>query len=163
MIDTKEILWKFAEELNARMIENGVTYRQVAYAARVTKGSVVHYKSGNTFPEPWTLALIADYLGCSVDELLGYPNPHIFARTRRWIPAIERFPNWDAFADYFRERLSDLMNAKHMTAEELAKNIGASTRTIDMYLSVHRWTPDTPSFLRICDALDCTPSDLLGY
>lgn len=163
MTNPRNTLMDFTQEFNERMDAKGVTYRQVAYAARVTKGSVAHYKLGNTFPEPWTLILIADYLECSVDELFGYSEPHIPKVGRRKVPAVEVFPNWDPFADYFRERLIKFMEERNMSSIDLAELSGISVRTIEMYLSVHRWTPKTPDLLRICDALDCTPSDLLGY
>lgn len=157
----KEKLLDFSDELNKRMTDKGVTYRQVALAARVTRGSMIHYKSGNSFPELYTLVLMAEYLDCSVDDLLGYKSTYILGDAR--IPATSRFRNKDEFADYIRIQLCYFMNVKAVNAEELSNHASISVKTIDMYLSVHRWVPRTVDFLHICEALKCTPSELLGY
>lgn len=49
MVNVRNVKIKFAEELNSRMLERGVTYRQAALAVGVTKGAFVHYKSGIAF------------------------------------------------------------------------------------------------------------------
>ena len=161
MVDIKAALRRFAIELDKLMDDNGVTYRQVALAARVTRGSMIHYKSGNAFPELYSLVLMADYLNCNVDDLLGYIPNH--AEVGRRIEANDRFRNKDDFADYFRLRLYECMRENAVDANELARRASVSSNTIDMYLSVHRWLPRTSDFLHICDALNCTPSELLGY
>ena len=164
MVDVRDVQIRFGAELNRRMDLKGISYRQLAYKSRVTKGSMIHYKSRNSFPEVWNLILIADCLDCSVDELLDYDEPNTTPEWRaKRIPAIEKFYTEDEFADYFRERLIKFMKKKHMDLDELAQRSDISARTIDMYLSVHRWVPQTPNLLRLADALDCTPSDLLGY
>ena len=160
MVDNRDILATFAENLNKRMEIKGITYRQVAFAAKVSKGSVVHYRLGNCFPKLWTLVLIADYLECGVGELLGYPS--MLAIDHKY-NATELYTNEDVFMDYFRDRLDQMMRIQHVSPEELADKSGCSVDTIDMYLSIHRWIPQVPDFLNLCDALDCTPSELLGY
>lgn len=72
MVNVRNVKIKFAEELNSRMQERGVTYRQAALTVGVTKGAFVHYKSGDCFPELFVLIRIANYLNCLVDDLLGY-------------------------------------------------------------------------------------------
>ena len=142
------------------MLERGVTYRQAALAVGVTKGAFVHYKSGICFPELFVLVRIANYLNCSVDELLGY----ISGRTMRLNKSMnDDFSDEDEFKDYFRERLIFMMTEKNLGVNELARKSRVSIDTIEMYLSIHRWVPCVIDFLYICDALDCTPSDLLGY
>ena len=160
-MNTKDALLIFSTELNKRMEDKGVTYRQVALASRVTRGSMVHYKSGNSFPELYTLVLMADYLDCSVDDLLGHHSGYILPD--REISIQNRFADEDEFADYVRTRLFDYMKLKHMDAEELARLTAISAKTIEMYLSVHRWVPRVPELLQICESLECTPSELLGY
>ena len=160
MVNDKIVLRMFSENLNKRMEQKGVTYRQVAFAARVTKGCLVHYKSGNSFPELWTLVLMASYLDCSVDGQLGYSDLDTsFSSTRLIKPLMDE----DYFDDYFRECLMNMMNSKNVDIFELSDRSGVSKNYIEMYLSIHRWVPRVPDFLAICDALECTPSDLLGY
>ena len=161
MIDTRDVLITFSEELNRRMEEKGVSYRQVAFAVRVARGSMIHYKSRYCFPKLWILVLIANYLECSVNELLGYPV--CFSNSDRKYDAIELYPNEDVFIDYFRDRLRQQMRLEDVSSQQLAMKTGFKVDTIEMYLSVHRWIPQVPDFLVLCDALKCTPSDLLGY
>ena len=160
MVNVRDVRITFAEELNTRMQEKGVTYRQTALAAGVTKGAFIHYKSGNCFPELFTLIRIANYLNCSVDSLLGYRSD---GRLRLNTDIGGGFFNEDKFKDYFRERFATMLKRARMSVDELTCKSLVSIETIEMYLSVHRWVPQVPDLLRICDALDCTPSDLLGY
>lgn len=160
MINVRDVKITFAEELNKRMQEKGVTYRQTALAVGVTKGAFIHYKSGNSFPELFTLIRISNYLNCSVDSLLGYRSD---GKLRLNSGVGGAFSNEDEFKDYFRERFMAMMEQVGMNANDLSRKSLVSTKYIEMYLSVHRWIPQVPDFLRICDALGCTPSDLLGY
>ena len=142
------------------MLERGVAYRQAALAVGVTKGAFVHCKSGSCFPELFVLVRIANYLNCSVDELLGY----ISGRTMRLNKSMnDDFSDEYEFKDYFRERLIFMMTEKNLGVNELARKSRVSIDTIEMYLSIHRWVPCVIDFLYICDALECTPSGLLGY
>lgn len=160
MTNSRDVLVTFSEELNRLMQDRNVTYRQVALAARVTRTQMSRYKSGACFPDLWTLVLIADCLKCSVSELLGYsdslPMEHRFN-------ASELYTNEDIFADYFRDRLQQRMRSEHVNSQQLSAKSGISINHIEMYVSVHRWVPRISEFLCICSALECTPSDLLGY
>lgn len=160
MVNIRDAKITFAEELNERMRENGVTYRQTALAVGVTKGSFIHYKSGNSFPELFTLIRISNYLNCSVDSLLGYRSD---GKLRLSTDTSGDFFNEDEFKDYFRSRLITMMEQAGMNANDLSRKSLVSTKYIEMYLSVYRWIPQVPDLLRICDAIGCTPSDLLGY
>lgn len=160
MVNVRNVKIKFAEELNSRMQERGVTYRQAALTVGVTKGAFVHYKSGNCFPELFVLIRIANYLNCLVDDLLGYISD---LSTRLNKNIYDDFSNEDEFKDYFRKRLIFMMADKNLGVNELARKTRISIETIEMYLSIHRWVPCVSDFLYICDALECTPSDLLGY
>lgn len=40
---------------------------------------------------------------------------------------------------------------------------GLSLKDVKMYLLIHGWIPIVPEFLQNCSALNCTPSELLGY
>lgn len=160
MIDTRDALATFSEELTRMMILRGVTHRQVALAARVTRESMSRYKNGVCFPHLWTMALIADYLKCSVSELLGYSDSLSLSHEYN---AAKLYTNEDIFIDYFRDRLRQQMRIEHVSSEQLAEKSCLPLKDVEMYLSVHRWVPRVPEFLAICSALDCTPSELLGY
>lgn len=161
MVNSKSVLVTFSEVLRTKMAEFNLSNRRLAIASRVTSEKISSYRTEECFPKLWTLVLIADYLECSVDELLGYSNCGYSNAYKKY--ASDVFPNEDVFADYFRNRLLSTMNVKGMTSYELSLKSGCSENTIDMYLSVHRWTPQVPVFLNLCGALECTPSELLGY
>lgn len=160
MINTRDALMTFSEELTKKMISRGVTHRQVAFAARVTRESMSRYKNGVCFPRLWTMVLIADYLKCGVSELLGYSDGLSLSHEYN---AARLYTNEDVFIDYFRDRLMQQMRIEHVNSEQLAEKSGLSLKDVKMYLSIHRWIPTVPEFLHICSALNCTPSDLLGY
>ena len=161
MVNSKSILITFSEVLRTKMADFNLSNRRLAIGSRVTSEKISGYRNAVCFPKIWTLVLIADYLECSVDELLGYSN---FGHHNAYGKcASDVFQNEDVFADYFRNRLLSTMNVKGMTSYELSLKSRCSENTINMYLSVHRWTPQVPVFLNLCDALECTPSELLGY
>lgn len=160
MIDARDALTIFSEELRHIMQDKNVTHRQVALAARVTRERMSRYKNGVCFPDLWTLVLIADYLKCSVSELLGYSDRLSLEHSYN---AGKLYTNEDIFIDYFRDRLRQQMRIERINSEQLAERSEIPLKTIEMYLSVHRWIPHVPEFIAICSALDCTPSDLLGY
>ena len=161
MVNSKNVLITFSEILRTKMAEFNLSNRKLAIASRVTSEKISSYRTESCFPKLWTLVLIADFLECSVDELFGYSTFERPNTYRKY--ASEVFPNEDVFADYFRIRLLSMMGIKGMTSHELSLKSGCSENTIDMYLSVHRWTPQVPVFLNLCDALECTPSELLRY
>lgn len=53
------------------MKQNKITYKQLGDAIGVSSGNVGDWKSGRAAPNIEVLPKIADYLGCSVDYLLG--------------------------------------------------------------------------------------------
>ena len=161
MVNSKSVLVTFSEVLRTKMAEINLSNRRLAIASRVTSEKISSYRTESCFPKLWTLVLIADFLECSVDELLGYSSSEHTDAYRKYESDV--FPNEDVFADYFRNRMLSMMGIKGMTSHELSLKSGCSENTIDMYLSVHRWTPQVPVFLNLCDALECTPSELLGY
>ena len=161
MVNNKSVLVTFSEALRTKMAEFNLSNRRLAIASRVTSEKISSYRTEECFPKLWTLILIADFLECSVDELLGYSSFEHTDTYRKY--ASDVFQNEDVFADYFRNRMLSMMGIKGMTSHELSLKSGCSENTINMYLSVHRWTPQVPVFLNLCDALECTPSELLGY
>ena len=120
----------------------------------------MHYKSGNCCHELYTLILIADYLECSVNELLGYSDDLLLEHNNDLEDILQ---NEDTFSDYFRDRLIQCMKTRNVSAKKSSESTGIALNIIEMYLSIHRWIPRVPDFLLICDALECTPSDLLWY
>lgn len=162
MTDSYTILRWFARELNERMAKERITARQLSYVTRLSLRSISGYLDGNSFPNMWSLSLMAEQLHCTVDDLLGYKKIRSVSRTKRE-PIKMTFANEDEYTTYLRERVKDRMQKIGINAKELSQISGVSQTTIDRYLCVHSGLPQTHAFLHICDALDCTPSELSGY
>ena len=162
MVDTKLILQWFSRELIERMEEKGITYRQLAFGSRTMPHNIMDYMQAKNFPNPWTLVLMAEQLGCSVDELLGYEDSG-FVRSHKKESLFSKYPSEDSFTPYLRDCMVKQMKDEKMTAETLSQLSGVNLQTINRYLCVHSGIPQMPNLLRICDALRCTPSELIGY
>ena len=162
MVDTKIILQVFSQELIERMEARGVTHRQLAFDSRTKPLNILGYMRGDSFPNAWTLVLMAECLECTVDDLLGYED-NGFVKKHNNARAFDIYPDEDSFTPYLRERIIQRMKQMRMTAEELARESGVTYVTINRYLCVHSGLPRTNNLLYICEALDCTPSELIGY
>ena len=162
MVDANLIVHWFGNELTEKMNVKGVTYRQVAFAAHVAPMSVLGYMEGTHFPSPWSLILMAEYLGCTVDELLGYESGYSNKRSEM-ISAVILYRDEDSFTLCLRDRIVQKMNELKMSEEELARRSRVSIQTIKKYLCVHSGSPRMINLLCLCDAFKCTPSELMGY
>lgn len=162
MIDARLILDWFSQELIERMEANNITHKQLALECRTRPYNIIGYIQGKNFPNPWTLVLICERLGCTVDDILGYEDSG-FVPKRSKERAFTKYPHEDDFTPYLRNRLIQQMEKRKISAEDLAGESGVTLITINRYLCVHSGMPEMPNLLRICDALDCTPSELIGY
>lgn len=162
MVDTGIILRWFSNELTLRMEEKGFTHRHVALNSRTMPHNIIDYMNGKNFPRPWTLVLIAECLECSIDELLGYEGIE-YNHSPRTERAFYKYPNEDSFTPYLRNRIVQKMSELKMDEEKLATQSGVTLQTIKRYLCVHSGAPQMPNLIRICDAFECTPSELIGY
>lgn len=162
MVDTKLILSWFSQELIERMEAINITHKQLALECRSRPSNIIGYMQGRNFPNPWTLVLLCERLGCSVDEILGYEDSGYVPKRNR-DRAFSKYPHDDDFTPYLRNRLILLMKKRKMSAEDLAAESGVRLNTIERYLCVHSGMPEMPNLLRMCDALDCTPSELIDY
>lgn len=61
----------FAERFNEILQKKGLTAYKVAKDCGIAQGQMNEYKNGKRVPGEKYLLKIADYLGCSVDYLLG--------------------------------------------------------------------------------------------
>ncbi|MEY8374075.1 helix-turn-helix transcriptional regulator [Merdimmobilis hominis] len=66
------------DNLFKRIAERGVTAKKVSEATGISTGNISDWKSGRSMPSAQKLDLLADYLDCSVDYLLGRTdNPEV--------------------------------------------------------------------------------------
>lgn len=162
MLDENVIRGRFVDELNTRMKNLGVTPGDVALRCRTRKGSVISYMRGDSLPNVWTLALIAEYLDCTVNDLLGFEGIEDVNALEDDI-AFDTYPSEGSFSFHVRDRLSQRMSVKHMNNETLSELTGFTVNTIERWTWLYPRLPQAMNLIRLADALDCTPSDLLGY
>lgn len=160
MVNEKEVLYTFNRELCERLELSGMTYRDLAFKARCAPSRVESYLRGNNFPNLWTLTLMAEALDCCIDDLLGYKNRRKRLRTDS---PFKKFISEFDFALHFKECLKARMEDQRVSQETLAELTCLNKYNIYRYLSPGYPMPHVAQTLNICDALDCTPSDLLGY
>ena len=155
-LNTRE--W-FGIELRERMADAKIKAADLCKFCDVTRAAMSQYIYGHSFPDLWRLVLIAERLNCSVNDLLGYAEfDEEFARS-----ASKTFPGENHFAEHLAIRIVRRMEQLGYDYESLANATGISLDTIDRYFG--RWPelPRTDKFFKICEALDCTPSEPLGY
>lgn len=162
MVNEQSIRDWFKVELRERMEENGLRSYHMAYLCRVKPGNISNYLQGSSLPSLWCLILMCENLGCSVNDLLGYEEPECLDFFEKY-RATELFDNERQYASCLSERIRRYMSERDTTIAELSERSGFNSRTLSRWLTDRPQLPRTSDFLQICDALDCTPSELLGY
>lgn len=162
MVNIKAVKQQFAEELNRRMEDEGLTAKELAEYCHITESKVNFCLQLGSLPDPWTLIFMADCLWCTVNDLLGYGclnDPGELSQCQ----ASEFFENKREYATCFSSKLRRHMNEKGLSIEDLASCADVNIHALRQWISVTPSIPQTPDLLRLADALNCTPSDLLGY
>ena len=62
---------KFTERFNEYITHNNLTIRQVEQQTEIPNQTLSAWLSGKRIPNAYSLYVLADYMGCSVDYLLG--------------------------------------------------------------------------------------------
>ena len=65
----------FANSLKSLLEKRGITQRSLAKKLKTTEATVSRYTSGNRTPNVETAVAIAEILGVSMDQLVGYEPP----------------------------------------------------------------------------------------
>lgn len=151
----KYAVYKFKKLMN----DENERIQDVSYYCEIDREVLRRYRDRGQFPNPWQLVLIADHFECSVNELLGFERPKDIIKHQ----ATNIFPGENHFAEYLSNEIIQRMNKINMTIEDLTHQIKSSRDTVERWFDRWPTLPKTTHLLRICDALDCTPSDLLGY
>lgn len=162
MVDKRDVLQHFAVELTGRMQDAGMSDRELSEYCQISEVNLPGYRSGKHLPNPWYLVLMAERLECTVDDLLGFErnSAPLFAQPKR---ASDTFSAKNRFEVYFGRKLKNYMLSEGVSISELSYKSGFSFNRINRWLSDHPSMIQTPDLLRLADALNCTPSDLLGY
>ena len=159
MIDESKVLEHFAVELNKRMKTKRLASSDIANRCEIPIGSVSDYRKGRRLPNAWQMVLLAECLDCTVNDLLGFEGGVGLNKEK----ATERFYGENTYAEFLGARIYDRMEFIGIDAEQLAECAKISKLTINKWLRQWPSIPKTIHILRICETLDCTPSDLLGY
>ena len=150
----------FSRELDTRTKELGLKRWYIAYYCEISEGCLVECLRGERLPTVWQLILMAEMCNCTVNDLLGYR--YFRGDTDKIASSIPQAKR--RLAENMWNRINDLLFDRHMDYHRLSERIGISSMTVDSWFKTGSSTyPKTIVFLRICDALDCTPSELLGY
>ena len=163
MINKDKIMRTFGERFTKYMAEHNLRDVDMARLLNMSSMNMPAYKNGTRLPNPWYLVLIAEKFDCSVNDLLGYSrcrNSSYFERE----PASKKFSSINRYEIYFKNRLADMMKIRGLSVSELATLVNKTEDTIrNDWLGNRPVIPNVYTFLDICDAIDSTPSDLLGY
>lgn len=66
------------DNLFNRIIEKGLSAKKLSEATGISTGNISDWKSGRSMPSAIKLDILANYLNCSVDYLLGRTdNPEV--------------------------------------------------------------------------------------
>lgn len=66
------------DNLFKRIVEQGLNAKKVSEATGISTGNISDWKNGRSMPSAIKLDILADYLDCSVDYLLGRTdNPDV--------------------------------------------------------------------------------------
>lgn len=164
MLDINKNKDWFIQELSERLEDEGLLIRDVANHCQISQDRMNNYMQGRALPNPYVLAIMADFLSCTVNDLLGYYEADEDELVG--FDPLRTFEDEDEFMIHIRNRLEERMLAEDMTAKELGEKSGSNTHTIKYWLGKLKRQPPlirTSDLLRLADALNCTPSDLLGY
>lgn len=149
-----EIREYFAERLKQGADEHDLRLWYVAYYADTSEAFLRSCLKLKKLPRLDSLILIAELFQCTVNELLGFKLVDVETRTEPFNQGLET----KHVVDYFVHELSK-------RGFELDKfQFNEYGMDVDFKRCIRgRRFPSTDAFLQICDTLECTPSDLLGY
>ena len=164
MLNIESKLDWFGKELKYHMKEENMMPRDVSYHCKINSNLISNYIQGKTFPKLWVIVLLSDLFEITVNELLDYDEADDDVLVD--YDPFSIFEDEDEFAMHVRNRIEQYMISSHISIQELSERTGFTKSTIRRWLGMSDKQPELPrtsDFLRICDALDCTPSDFLGY
>lgn len=163
MFDYDNVSKWFAAELRERMEECGFRPYHLTSLCKMGEGEIYQCLGGTALPDVFSLILLADYLDCTVNDLLGYDEVESSAAYEQYT-ASDMFFTESQYAACLSDRVRRYLQDRAMSITDLAAKTGFKEPTLRRWFAkTHPQLPGISKFLKICEALDCTPSDLLGY
>lgn len=148
----------FVDYTTQRITELEYPVWYVGYYSEICDSIFRQCMKGMRLPGPIKLIMIAELLKCTVNDLLGFEYRDVPDR-------VELFDSGRdtkyVMAD-IGHNLSRIMIGDEVSVVELASRSGLSTYVIQQYID-GKVLPDTGILIHICECLNCTPSELLGY
>lgn len=158
MINEQEIMKYFSDYATRCMNELDLRPWYVAYYSETDEGTFRKYMKCIRLPRITTLIMTSELFNCSVNELLGYERVPLPVRKRAFNSGLDT----KRLLDHFYSEVARRMVRARLSLDEMATYLSVSAQTLENYFW-HDSLPDTSVVLHICDALNCTPSELLGY
>lgn len=158
MVDEVAMGKYFSEYVSQRAKELDISLWYVAYYSETSETAFNKYMKGVRLARPTTLIMIAELFECTVNELLGYPRVRIPRKNNKFNSGLDT----KRMLEHFYSETARLMIRKRISIDELAEYVGVTPYTLESYFK-YNTLYDGSTMVRICDALECTPSELLGY
>ena len=158
MVDEVAMMKHFSEYVNQRAKELDVSLWYVAYYSETSETAFNRYMKGVRLARPTTLIMTAELFECTVNELLGYPRVHVPRKNNKFNSGLDT----KRMLEHFYSEAARLMIRKRISIDELAEYVGVTSPTLESYFR-YNTLHDGSTMVRICDALECTPSELLGH
>lgn len=163
MIDIREVCEIFAEELKERMDDVGLRPYHLLSLCKFDDENLQPYLEGKKLPGLYNLVLLAEHLECTVNELLGYPEFGDASLYERFL-ASDMYFTESQYARCLADRVRHYLDSGCMSFTDLEKHSGFKAPTIRRWFSSTKpHLPTTAKFLQLCETINCTPSELLGY
>ena len=164
MVDLDETRDWFVKELRDLIEYEGLRICDVAEHCGISTDRLNNYLQGRSLPNPYILSVLADLLSCTTNDLLDFDEPDEDELVG--YDPLDMFEDTDEFMMHIRNRIERHMRDNKVSIAELSEQTGFNKHTIKYWLGMLKHQPTlirTSDLIRIADALDCTPSDLLGY
>lgn len=164
MINIDDRVQWFKDDLKDLMDYNEVTVSDISKYCEISTQKFNNYLYGRTLPQLWTLVRIADFLETTTNELLDFDEADDDSLLS--YDPYSLFEDEEEFVIHVRNRIKQYMLDNNIDISYLSEETGFNRLTIKRWLGLsgnRNDLPRTADFIVICDALGCTPSDLLGY
>lgn len=158
-----EIHTWFVAEVKERMTELDLRPYHLVRLCKIKEDRIDSHLRGDTFPGLFSLVLMAEHLECTVNDLLGFEEIEEIDIYERYL-ASDMFFTESQYATCLSDRVRRYLEERNMTLAGLAKQTEFRLETVRHWFSKTRpHLPPTVKFLKVCEILECTPSELLGY
>lgn len=137
---------KFAVILKCLLMKKSFTQGKLAETTGLSEATITHYIKGKTTPSKKNLAKIADALGVSVNEF--YTDIKEYA------------PYMNNNEETFSYKLNQLLSEKGITQAQLAKEIGVTRQSVNLY-TTKKEVPSDEIITRIAEYFGITKEALL--